>query len=466
MGERGCRIATQAPGWRKALRTSYDCLTLMRCSSILAGGLFFAACTQPPPEPPRPNLLILSIDTLRADHLGCYGYTRGTSPNIDALAARSVVFDSAESASSWTLPSMTSLMTGLSVSGHNCDHLGSRLDPSYTTLAELLRDGGYDTELVASHLFLSTPYGLQQGFTHVDTSVVQEANDITSQDVSDLGIEWLKQKSAVKDGVPWMLWLHYYDPHAPYLKHAGVSEAFGTDSDLDLYDGEIAYTDQHIGRLLEELARSTQAPNTIVIVVADHGEEFGEHGHKGHGYALYEECVRVPLILSAPDIAARRVPDVVPSIDLLPTLLDLCRVEPRQELEGQALTPLLHGQALPEQEAGSEVRWQVGQDLRSLHVGRWKRIEGHANEQEVSQLFDIPADPHEECDLRAAQAARAATLSERIVARLRDARRIAGGHHQIGESALSPSELQRALHTGYIGEDGKEGGGVPKDPKK
>ncbi len=439
----------------------------MPTSRIFAGGLLLlAACTPPAPQAPRPNLLILSIDTLRADHLGCYGYKRGTSPSIDALAARAVVFDQAESASSWTLPSMTSLMTGLSVSGHNCDHLGSRLDPSYSTLAELLRDAGYDTELVASHLFLSAPYGLQQGFTHVDTSVVQEEHDITSEQVSDLGIDWLRQKGAVQDGVPWMLWLHFYDPHAPYLAHAGVSEAFGTDSDLDLYDGEIAFTDQHIGRLLAELARSPQAANTIVLVVADHGEEFGEHGHNGHGYALYEECVRVPLILCVPGIAARRVPDVAPTVDVLPTLLELCRVEPRQELEGQALTPLLYGQALPEQVALSEVRWQAGQDLRGLHVGRWKRIEGHAEEQDVSLLFDIPADPHEECDLRAREASHAATLSERILTRLRDARRIAGGHHQIGESALSPSEMQRAKHTGYIGDDGKNGGGVPKDKPK
>jgi arylsulfatase A-like enzyme len=436
----------------------------MRSSTILAGSLLLAACSAATETPaPRPNLLIVSIDTLRADHLGCYGYPRPTSPNIDALAARSVVFEQAESASSWTLPSMTSLMTGLSVSGHNCDHLGSRLDPSYTTLAELLRDAGYDTELVASHLFLSAPYGLQQGFTHVDTSVVQEQNDITSQAVSDLGIEWLRQKRAVADGVPWLLWLHYYDPHAPYLEHKGVSEAFGTDSDLDLYDGEIAYTDQHLGRLLDELARSGLSANTIVVVVADHGEEFGEHGHNGHGYALYEECVRVPLIVCAPGVAARRVSDVVPTVGLLPTLLELCRVEPRQELEGQALTELLRGRALPEQLAISEVRWQAGQDLRAAHAGCWKRIEGVADQQRVDELYELCQDAHEKSDLHAQQAERAAALSERGLGRLRGARRIAAGHHQIGESALSPAEQKRIEETGYGGEGN---GGVPKKPKE
>jgi len=440
----------------------------MRAIPTLAGAslLLLAGCPPPAPEPARPNLLILSIDTLRADHLGCYGYEKPTSPNLDALAARSVVFERAESSSSWTLPSMTSLMTGLSVSAHNCDHLGSRLDPSYTTLAELLRDAGYDTEIVASHLFLGAPYGLQQGFTHVDTSVVQEAKDITSQDVSELGLDWLRQKIAVHDGVPWALWLHYFDPHAPYLVHEGVSEAFGVESDLERYDGEIAYTDRHIGRLLDELARSGLAAQTIVVVVADHGEEFGEHGNKGHGYALYEECVRVPLIVSVPGIAPRRVPDVVPTINLMPTLLELCRVPLPHAIEGRTIVPLLHAETMPEQEALSEVRWQAGQDLRSLHIGRWKQIEGKSGEKPLAQLFDLEADPHEEHDQRAQELARSKALGARALARMGAALRIAGAHHQIGETSLSPSELQRIRETGYGGEDGKEGGGgVPQKPR-
>jgi arylsulfatase A-like enzyme len=432
------------------MRLTRPLLALLTCLAAACG-----AGTQP--ERPRPNLLIVSIDTLRADHLGCYGYARRTSPNIDALAARSAVFEHAESASSWTLPSMTSLMTGLSVSAHNCDHLGSRLDPSYTTLAEVLRDAGYDTQIVASHLFLSAPYGLQQGFTHVDTSVVQEENDITSQDVAALGLDWLRQKSAVHDGVPWLLWLHFFDPHAPYLAHEGLSKE--SDSDLERYDGEIAYTDQHVGRLLDALAASPLAANTIVVIVADHGEEFGEHGNFGHGYALYEECVRVPLIVHVPGLEPRRVADPVPSIDLLPTLLDLCNVRLRHEVEGQTVLPLLLGQPVPEQEAVSEVRWMANQDLKALHVGRWKHIEGQDTKAEpVAQLFDLGADPAEMCDLNAQQTPHAAVLRERILARLRDARRIASGYHQIGETALSPFEQNRIGRTGYGGGEG----GVPK----
>ena len=445
-----------------------------RCA--LAPILLLGACT-PPAPPPRPNILVLSIDTLRADHLGCYGYPLPTSPNLDRLAARSALFEHAESASSWTLPSMTSLMTGLSTSAHNCDHLGSRLDPSYRTFAEVLRDAGYDTGIVASHLFLTTSYGLQQGFTHVDTSIVQDELDITSQDVAQRGIDWIRAKSARAaelaarprddpeddSAAPWLLWLHFFDPHAPYLAHPGISERFGLERDVERYDGEIAYTDLHLGRLLDELEQSPLAANTIVVVVADHGEEFGEHGNFGHGYALYEECVRVPLIVHVPGVAPRRVEEVVPTVDLAPTLLDLARVALPHEIEGQTIAPLLWGESVPEQEALSEVRWQARQDIKALRNGRWKWIEQRVGEEQARMLFDIGADPTEECERLEKEVPRAIASSERLLARLRDARRIASGYHQLGESQLSPFEQARLGNLGYTGDEehGGGGGGVP-----
>ena len=149
----------------------------------------------PPASPAArpPNLLVISIDTLRADRLGCYGYDKPTSPNIDALALESCVFDAAQSASSWTLPSMSTLMTGMTASTHQATQLSSRLDPSQITLAELLRDAGFDTAIVASHVFLTTSYGLQQGYTHVDSTVVQDEQDITSHEVADKGIRWIRE---------------------------------------------------------------------------------------------------------------------------------------------------------------------------------------------------------------------------------------------------------------------------------
>jgi arylsulfatase A-like enzyme len=291
---------------------------------------------------------------------------------------------------------------------------------------------------------------------------VQDDNDITSQDVTGIGLEWLRQKGAVHDGVPWLLWLHYFDPHAPYLLHPGISTGFGTDSDADRYDGEIAYTDRHVGRLLEELAASPLSANTIVVIVADHGEEFGEHGNFGHGYALYEECVRVPLIVHAPGIAPRRVSDPVPTIDLLPTLLELCRVEARDDVEGRTILPLLRGETLPAQESLSEVRWQSGQDLRSLRSGAWKRIEGRVAGNPFEQLFDLGEDPGELHDISAKESARAAALGARAGERVRAAQALAGEHHQIGTTGPSPFEQKRLESTGYTG-TGE--GGVPQKPK-
>src|SRR5438552_2833761 len=218
------------------------------------------------PEAKRPNVLFISIDTLRADHLGTYGYPRGTSPEIDAFATTACVFDAAQSAASWTLPSLASLMTSLYSTTHGCWKLQSRLEPEFTTLAEVLRDAGYDTAMVVPHLFLSAQYGLQQGFTHVDATLIRTAAD------SDPAIS----------------------------------------------------------------------------------------------------SPRIPLVLRAPGIAPRRVPDVVSGVDVMPTLLDLCRVPAPSgscaEIEGKSFVDLLRGEMEAPREALSEVRWheEDGQDMRAL----------------------------------------------------------------------------------------------------
>jgi arylsulfatase A-like enzyme len=239
------------------------------------------SCT---PKAKRPNVLFISIDTLRADHLGTYGYARGTSPRIDAFAKTACVFESAQSSASWTLPSIASLMTSLYSTTHGCWKIESRLEPEYTTFAEVLRDSGYDTAMAVPHLFLSAQYGLQQGFTHVDDTLIRTGADsdqaISSPGITERGLAFIEEKAKVNDGVPWFLWLHYFDPHDAYLPHAGFSERFGTEKEIDLYDGEIAFTDDHVGRVIERIDALNLAPDTIVVIVADHGEEFGEHGSR------------------------------------------------------------------------------------------------------------------------------------------------------------------------------------------
>jgi choline-sulfatase len=424
------------------MRRSVRALFLLAVGAVLACGR----------EAPRPNLLFISIDTLRADHLGTYGWKRPTSPNLDAFAAKSVVFENAQSASSWTLPSLASIMTSLQESTHRCEKDAARLDPSYTTMAEILRDAGYDTAFVASHLFLNAGHGLQQGFTRVDTRILQDELAITSPAITDWGLQWLEDKAAVHDGVPWFLWLHYFDPHAPYLLHEGVSEKFGTEQEIDKYDGEIAFTDQHLGRLLAAFERSGLAANTIVVIVADHGEEFGEHGRQGHGYDLHEEVVHVPLVLRVPGIAPRRVSGAVPTVDLMPTLLELCGAHAVHEIDGRSLTPLLQGEPGPAREAFSEVRWKFGDDLASLRRDPWKFIEGRRGEEAVEMLFDHSVDPTETKNVLAEHPDVAAEMRLALRARLERARAMGSGYERQAISDLTPAEQERLKGLGYTGD--------------
>ena len=420
----------------------------------LTAVLALAACAPAPAVvEPRPNLLFVSIDTLRADHLGAYGYRRPTSPNIDAFARGAVVFENASSSSSWTLPSLVSLMTSLYPSTHGCTTVQTRLDPSHATLAEILRDAGYDTALVGGHLFLGSSYGLTQGFTHVDAEIVQTDSTRSSPEVADEGVAWLERKAAVADGVPWMLWLHFFDPHDEYLEHAGISEAFGTRTDRDRYDGEIAFTDLHVGRVLDALARLGFERDTIVVLVADHGEEFGEHGNSGHGYTLYQEVVHVPLIVRAPGWTPRRVAPLVPTVDLLPTLLELVGLAPPREVEGRSLLPLLCEDPADRREALSEVSWHAGQDMRALHVGGFKFVDHGLGGQRLALLFDLANDADEMCDAGPQHVLLLQALIGALSARLEHAALLARGYESSAPSALSPEEDERLRKLGYIGDE-------------
>jgi len=358
-----------------------------------------------PPE--APNVLLITIDTLRADRLGAYGYPRPTTPALDRLAIRSVVFERATASAPWTLPALASALTSESVSTHGCWSFGSVLDESFVTLGEHLLAAGYDTACVTSHLFTTTRHGLQQGVVHSDDSFaypeVDPSQNVTSQVISDKGIRFLDQKRASPDGGPWFLWLHYFDPHEEYMPHPGLSEAFVTPGERtpaqvlgDLYDGEIRYTDQHIERVLQSLEENGFAGNTVVCVLSDHGEEFFEHGGQGHGHSLYQELLHVPLIVHVPELSARRVPQVVRQIDLLPTLLELVGLPVPGGLAGRSLVPLLKGGALDEAPALSEVDHGL-YSLEALQLGRFKLI--HERKLDRYALYDLELDPGEQQDV-------------------------------------------------------------------
>jgi choline-sulfatase len=330
---------------------------------LLRPGLAFAvvgltACGGWSGAPPgAPNVLLITIDTLRADRLGIYGYGKPTSPELDAFAAGAVVFEHAEASAPWTLPALASVMTGEVASTHECWNYGSMLDDSFRTLPELLLTAGYDTAAVVSHLFTTSRHGLQQGFVHTDDSFaypeVDPAENITSQVISDKAIRFLDQKKASPDDAPWFLWLHYFDPHKEYMQHPGISEGFVTPGAKtrgtlfgDVYDGEVRYTDLHVGRVLARLHELGLEQETVVVLLADHGEEFDDHGAIGHGHSLHGELVHVPFAIRAPGLAPRRVQELARQIDVLPTVLELVGFPPVPPglVAGRSLVPAMKGQ--------------------------------------------------------------------------------------------------------------------------
>jgi len=329
--------------------------------------------------------------------------------------------------------------------------------------------------MVACHIFLSAQYGLQQGFTHVDDELVRPPSDaaeaISSPGVTERGVRFLERKAAAGEDSPWFLWLHYFDPHDTYLPHAGYSEQFGTQEEIDLYDGEIAFTDHYVGLVLRRLAELGLEEDTIVVITADHGEEFGEHGFKRHGYSLYQEAVRIPLVVRVPGATPRRVVDVVGNVDVLPTLLETCGIDVHtvagascaHELEGRSLLATIRGTGtLAPREIVSEVRWHDGQDLRMVREGPWKLIEDQSVGQEKDQtaLYDLATDPTEHADAREREAARALALRDLVLHRIGRALRWAGCYPLVEPYTPTAGDMQQLESLGYAGS------GVPQDPRR
>jgi choline-sulfatase len=284
--------------------------------------VFTASCAR---EKKPANLVLITVDTLRPDHLGYNGYTRPTSPTIDRLASEGVVFTHATSVAGWTLPSMATILTGREPKDHGAVDFHWSLDSSLPTLAGILQSHGYDTYGFVSHIMLTPTYGMGDGFAHFDFSVLNVGNPhevMTSEkllEIARAGMRNLKQ--------PYFVWVHFFDPHFAYLEHPQYP--FGK-TDIDRYDAEIAYTDYYIDELLKIVDRG----NTMVVFASDHGEEFGEHDGQYH-YTLHGEVMRVPVIVKGPGLAHRKDDRIVEQIDFLPTILRMLGVEAPAGLPGR-----------------------------------------------------------------------------------------------------------------------------------
>jgi len=415
-----------------------------------SGAATWLACAEPEPAPVKaPNLLLITIGTLRPDHLGCYGYPRGTSPHIDGLAESAVVFDRAYGTSSWTLPSIASLLTSEYPSGHRTTNERATLAPGFETLTERLASAGFATAAVVSHVFFAKRYGLDQGFARYDDELVHDreaepGRSVTSPAISEKGLAWLEKRRA--DGRRWFLWLHYSDPHAEYRRHPGTTERFG-DTPVDLYDGEIAFTDGSIGAVLEGLEHDGLADDTVVILASDHGEAFAEHGRNGHRLSLFEEELRVAMMVRAPGIAPRRVATPVSLVDVAPTALELLRIAPAPARSGVSLVPLLSGRRAPRGPLVAELGGaRDGRRVDAVIGGSWKLT--HQRENGLS-LFDLRNDPREQTNVAAARPAITRKLRAEMQRQI-GAARARGGEVADAEGApLDPVMREQLEAWGY-----------------
>ena len=473
----------------------------MLCISSLPAG-----CRRESSEPPAPsvradatwpNVLLISVDMLRPDHLSEYGYHRTTSPNIDRLAREGVVFENAISSSSWTLPAHAALMTGLVDGVHGCTDTDKRLSDGRLTMAERFKAAGYATAGFFSGPYLHPVFGLSQGFDEyfdrtsypqlnektvklvgtVDGPAIWDAShrDVTSPRVSESVVEWINSH----DHRPFFLFVHMWDVHFDFIPPKEYADRFDPDYDgpingshfhfnqwvnarmperdlehlLALYDGEIAWTDDHIGRILDALESRGLTDSTLIALVADHGTEFFEHGDKSHRKTLFDEAIRIPFVIRYPAKlpAGKRVAEQVSIIDVMPTLMELVGMPPPADVMGRSALSLVSGSRSGHEGLAISELFSAGRRMRSF-----RRLEHKVIVDELTGctwVYNLFEDPSE---LRA--------LSDPNDAFVRDAvRDVEQGMRWMARYAVAatkdgsqipPQLLEKLRSLGYVSEHG------------
>jgi arylsulfatase A-like enzyme len=419
-----------------------------------------------PFAPSPPDVFLIVVDTLRADHLGCYGYERDTSPHIDRLAAEGVRFERAVSQAPWTTPSIGSLLTSRYPSEIGIHSERSVLSDDLVLLPEVLREHGYATAAVVSHHFCSSRWNFDQGFDTFDESNVKGHAAVTSEDVTRSALELVDEHPGGER--PLFLWVHYFDPHFAYVGHdehpfAGSPDYDGpvrdgleykylfrmrgalAEEDMDelrrFYDSEIAHTDRWIGALFDGLRERGRWDDALVIFTADHGEEFLDHGGLGHSRTVFDEAVRVPLIVKRPgasgagDVVARPVP----LLDVFPTVLEHAGIESPPDVAGASLFAAAAGGPVV-----TETARKGG--VRGLVADGYKLV--HRVEEGTFVLYDLARDPGETRDV----AAERPTLARRLRSMLEQWERATESRAAV-EIELGVAELEALRQLGYAGAD-------------
>lgn len=419
----------------------------------------------------KPNFIFIAVDSLRYDHLGCYGYPQNTSPNIDRFAKDATLFEDFISQSPWTLPSHATMFFGLNSGAHGVDHNFERIAPDAVTLPLILQQNGYETIGLACAPLLETPYGFQRGFDLYDDLISSKTKNkswrnVTSKKVVQKAIQSLKRRQKKN----FFLFLHMWDVHYDYNPPQPWDKKFFPEYEGDLdpyhwvrndkvkeyiseedkkfiisqYDGEISFTDHHLGLFFREIKKMGLWENTVIIITADHGEEFFDHGGTCHSLTLYDELVHVPFIIRIPDLhGPPKINCRSAMVDLYPTILELAEIPAPEKahLQGQSLIPLIEGtgQCDPEREILTETVWSLHHGLtegtpKGYEVGMYKgryKISRRLNSPLADYLFDLENDPLEKNNLARTQPELFRQLSGRLKERSLENSRI---HDQVNFS--------------------------------
>jgi len=473
-------------------RTFLGVLAAALVGGALAGAGDQRARSLPPRPAAPPNVLLIVIDTLRADHLGSYGYERDTSPYLDGLARAGTRFETARAPSSWTGASVASLLTGLSPLEHGLEHHNSALPDAQATMPEAFQKAGYETvAFSANPAFVTPEVGFGQGFDRFDKlrgkevprgtpgdvqwgdAAMQTLVEVATADrVSDTAIAWLRERQTER---PFFAYLHYFDPHAGYYPPDLYAARFGvpanaplrgpaqkqfiyrhirdagatTPADLAtlvaLYDAEIAFTDLQVGRVLLELLARKAGP-TIIIVTSDHGEEFGEHGGLQHSRTLFDELLHVPLIISGPNVPANATVEAPTSLlDVWPLLADLTDVPTPSHLRPQSLRQLIRNPT-PHRPFFGDLAVSWGIHTSAVISDSTKLIIDRAD---AAALYDLAEDPGERHDTARESPARTEALGAAL--RTRRARALTSPHHSVrAQFVITPARRARLEALGYL----------------
>lgn len=407
------------------------------------------------------NVIIITVDTLRADHVGIYGYEKIETPNMDALGRNGVLFSQAFCHVPLTLPSHCSLFTGTLPLFHGVRDNGYRLPAFNITLAQTLKDKGYQTAAFVGAFPLDSRFGLDNGFDVYDDlygskNIVRDLSFIErkAEEVNNRAIEWIVQNKAKK----FFAWVHYFDPHAPYEPPSPYSRTYAGRE----YDGEIAYTDAVIGELIKKLEHLKLIDQTLIILTSDHGEGLGDHNETTHGIFIYDSTLKVPLIFHNPKTLPKNriVPDQVSLIDIMPTVLDLMGFEKNPDIQGKSFKPGIFKGKPPSDkliyiESVAAVMDRNWAPLQGIRTEEWKYIDAP-----IPELYDLKRDPKEEINLVEKKPIITALLREKLQNAIKKYSSPHSSH--ILRAEIDRETREKLTSLGYI--TGRKIEGMPERP--